>query len=198
MMRWGRFAAAYIGMGVIAGVIAVIWRTGSPFTYPDPWLHLTPLGAHTYSLALGITLGMLIVIVTRACVGRFEWARRLHRELRPFARGISTTGIVVLAGLSALGEELLFRGLLEPWLGLVPQALLFGLLHQVRGASRWVWMSWATAVGLVFGAMFELTGSLSGPIAAHAVVNALNLSYLKSHDPEPRRRLLGGLLGQRG
>jgi membrane protease YdiL (CAAX protease family) len=189
---------AYVGMGVIAGVIAVIWRAGSPFTHPKPWLVLTPIGAHSYSLALGITLGLLIVIVTRACVSRFEWARRLHQELRPLAHGITSTGIIVLAALSALGEELLFRGLLEPWLGLVPQALLFGLLHQVRGASRWVWMAWATAVGLVFGAMFELTGSLFGPIAAHAVVNALNLSYLKSHDPEPRRRLLGGLLGQRG
>src|SRR4026209_951856 len=118
MIRWGRFAAAYVGMGVIAGVIAVIWRAGSPVRDPEPSLVLPPRGAHPSSLALGITLGMLIVIVTRACVSRFEWARRLHRELRPFARGISATGIIVLAGLSALGEELLFRGLLEPWLGL--------------------------------------------------------------------------------
>jgi hypothetical protein len=198
MMRWGRFAAAYVGMGIIAAVIAVIWRAGSPFLYPEPWLAFTPLGSHAYSAALGVTFGALIVFLTRACVGRFHWARRLHRELRPLARGISATGIVTLAILSALGEELLFRGLLQPWLGLVPQALLFGLLHQVSGPSRWVWVGWASLVGLAFGAMFELTGSLIGPIAAHAVVNALNLSYLKSHDPEPRRRPLGGLLGQRG
>ena len=45
--------------------------------------------------------------------------------------------------------------------------------------------------------LFALTGSLIGPIAAHALINGLNLLYLKSHDPEPQRRSLGGLLGQR-
>jgi membrane protease YdiL (CAAX protease family) len=101
-----------------------------------------------------------------------------------------------LAALSAIGEELLFRGLLEPWLGLVPQALLFGIVHQIPGRSRWVWVTWATVIGLALGAMFELTGSLAGPLAAHALINGCNLLYLKRHDPEPQHRL-GGLLGQR-
>jgi hypothetical protein len=49
----------------------------------------------------------------------------------------------------------------------------------------------------LLGATFKLTGSLAGPIAAHALVNGLNLRYLKLHDPEPPRRVLGGLLGER-
>ena len=32
----------------------------------------------------------------------------------------------------------------------------------------------------------ELTGSLLGPIAAHALVNGLNLQFLKSHEPAAR------------
>jgi membrane protease YdiL (CAAX protease family) len=52
-------------------------------------------------------------------------------------------------------------------------------------------------VGLALGAMFQLTGSLAGPLAAHALINALNLSFLRSHDPDLGRRGLGGLLGQR-
>jgi membrane protease YdiL (CAAX protease family) len=102
--------------------------------------------------------------------------------------------LVVLALLSSLGEELLFRGLLQPWMGLLPQALLFGVVHQLPGPSRWVWASWAFAVGLVFGAMFEWTGSLVGPLAAHALVNALNLDYLKRHDPGQEGGI-GGLMG---
>jgi membrane protease YdiL (CAAX protease family) len=116
-------------------------------------------------------------------VQRFEWARRLHLELRPFAQGLDLAGIVVLALLSAAGEELLFRGLLQPWMGLWPQALLFGLVHQMPGPSRWIWVSWALLVGLALGALFEVTGSLLGPIAAHALVNGLNLNYLKHHAP---------------
>jgi membrane protease YdiL (CAAX protease family) len=78
------------------------------------------------------------------------------------------------------------------------QALAFGIVHsQLRGPSRWAWVTWAMVMGLAFGAIFALTGSLAGPLAAHALINGLNLSYLKAHDPEPRRRALGGLLGQR-
>ena len=126
-----------------------------------------------------------------------SWARALHRQLRPIAASISLPGIAVLAVLSAVGEELFFRGLLQPWIGLVPQALLFGLAHQLPGVSRWVWVAWATLVGLALGAMFQLTGSLAGPLAAHALINGLNLAYLKRYDPEPQRRSLGGLLGLR-
>lgn len=198
MIRWGRFAAAYAFLGVSASVVAVIWRQGSPFMYPNPWLTLGPAASHVYSVALGIAFATLIVFATRWMVPRFAWARVLHGELRPIARGISTTGIVVVAVLSAVGEELLFRGLLQPWLGLVPQALLFGVLHQIRGPSRWVWVGWASFVGLALGALFALTGSLFGPLVAHALINGLNLHYLKRHDPDPQRRSLGGLLGQRG
>jgi membrane protease YdiL (CAAX protease family) len=56
-------------------------------------------------------------------------------------------------------------------------------LHQLPGPSRWIWVSWAFLVGLALGALFELTGSLLGPLAAHALVNGVNLSFLKNHDP---------------
>ena len=107
---------------------------------------------------------------------------------------MSTSSIGLVAVLSSLGEELLFRGLLQPGVGLVAQALLFGAAHQMPGPSRWVWVAWATVTGLLLGAMFQLTGSLLGPICAHALVNGINLSYLRAHDPDGRRAL-GGLLG---
>ncbi|MCK6531404.1 MAG: CPBP family intramembrane metalloprotease [Polyangiaceae bacterium] len=195
MLRWGRFALAYAFLGVLSAVVAVVLRSGSPFAHPTPLLTLADPARHTYSVMMGLTVGALIVLSTRVTVARFEWARRLHSELRPIARVMTTQGIVVLALLSALGEELLFRGLLQPWVGIILQALAFGFLHQVRGPSRYVWMTWATAVGLVLGAIFQVTGSLFGPIAAHALVNGLNLAYLKNHDPTPARRALGGLLG---
>ncbi|MBK7584890.1 MAG: CPBP family intramembrane metalloprotease [Myxococcales bacterium] len=195
MLGWVRFALAYAFLGALSAVVAVVWRSGSPMTHPAPLLSLAEPARHTYSAMMGLTMGALLVMGTRISVGRFVWARRLHQELRPVARVMSTTGIVVLALMSAVGEEFLFRGLLQPWIGLLLQALLFGFLHQVRGPSRFVWMLWATAVGVLFGLMFQITGSLIGPIVAHALVNGLNLAYLKSHDPMPTRRALGGLFG---
>jgi membrane protease YdiL (CAAX protease family) len=197
MRRWGRFAAAYACMALVAVLIAIGTRGRLPIFLDDPWLPLEPPRDVLYSTALGATLGALLAIGTRLSVPRFAWAKNLHLELRPFAKDVSSLGIVMLALTSSLGEELLFRGLLQPWLGLWLQALLFGLLHQMAGPSRWVWAAWATLVGLLFGGIFELTGSLAGPIAAHALVNGLNLWYLKHHDPGPRRGL-GGLLAERG
>jgi membrane protease YdiL (CAAX protease family) len=46
-------------------------------------------------------------------------------------------------------------------------------------------VAWAFAVGLALGALFEGTGSLLGPLAAHALVNGVNLTFLKHHDPGP-------------
>lgn len=193
MLRWG--AAAYAVLGLLALLLVDLFRGGSAFLHPEPWLSLEPAARHVYSILWGVAFGGLLVVCTRAAVVRFAWARSLHAALRPFASGMSGTAIVIMAVLSAFGEEMLFRGLLGPIIGVVPQALVFGAAHQIPGPSRWVWVAWATVVGLALGGMFQLTGSLLGPLAAHALVNALNLAYLKSHDPAPRRPL-GGLLGQ--
>jgi uncharacterized protein len=190
MIRWGRFAGAYALMGGVA--LALIWARGTPLLHPTParsmkaWTlgaTLDASSAHLWSLSGGLVFGLFVVALSRLTVQRFAWARRLHLELRPFALGLDATGIVVLALLSALGEELLFRGLLQPWMGLLPQALLFGLVHQMPGPSRWIWVSWALVVGLALGALYDVTGSLLGPIVAHAVVNGLNLHFLKHHTP---------------
>ncbi|HVU05554.1 MAG TPA: type II CAAX endopeptidase family protein [Polyangiaceae bacterium] len=192
MLRWG--AAAYAVLGILALVLADVLRGGSAFVHPDPWLSLEPAARHVYSVLWGLAFGGLVVVGTRSAVVRFAWARGLHSALRPFARTMSGGAMLVMAALSAFGEETLFRGLLEPWMGIVPQALLFGAVHQIPGPSRWVWVAWASAVGLALGCIFRLTGSLLGPLTAHALINALNLAFLKAYDPSPRRAL-GGLLG---
>lgn len=187
MIRWGPFAAAYALTSVVS--LALILARGEPrLLQPEPRnvlknLALDSGAAHLSSLAGGLAFGLLVVVLSRLSVSRFHWARRLHLELRPFALGLDRRGIIVLALLSGLGEELLFRGLLQPWMGLVPQAVVFGLVHQMPGPSRWVWVSWALLVGLVLGALFEVTGSLLGPITAHALVNGVNLHFLKHHAP---------------
>jgi hypothetical protein len=197
MLRYGLLAIAYASMAVLALGVSELFLERSVWLYPTPWLGLEGPAAHAYSLTLGIALGALVVFGTRRMVERLSWAQELARALRPFARDLSGAGIVVVALLSSVGEELLFRGLVQPWVGLWLQALLFGLLHQMPGPSRWAWVAWASVIGLVFGAVFAGTGSLVGPVVAHAIINGFNLNYLQSHDPELLRRGLGGLLGHR-
>jgi membrane protease YdiL (CAAX protease family) len=196
------YTPGMLGLGIIAyAVLSFAACVGAwlafdrlPFSVPDPWLQLSGGMASAYSLLLGGAFGGAIVVWSRASVGRFRWAQRLHQEFRPIARQLSTSDILILAALSGVAEEFMFRGLLQPLIGIVPQALVFGLVHQVRGPSRWVWAAWAAGVGLGLGVLFQLTGSIWGPVLAHSLINAINLSYLKNHDPEPPTRALGGLL----
>ncbi len=198
MFRWGRASVAYalIAMGALA--IGRTFELGWLVSYRAPWLPLDGAEAHAFSLVLGAAFAAAVVVSTRVLVQNVSWARNLHRELRPMTLRLDGTGIAVIAGLSALAEELVFRGLLMPWLGLLPQALLFGVVHaQLSGPSRWVWVAWASVVGLALGAIFGLSGSLLGAMLAHALINGLNLHYLKTHDTAPPRNSLGGLLSDR-
>jgi membrane protease YdiL (CAAX protease family) len=198
MFRWGRASVAYALIAVGALALGHGFDRASLFTYPTPWLPLAGLEAHAFSLVLGGAFAALVVLGTRLLVERVSWAKNLHRDLRPMTLRLDGAGILAIAALSAIAEELVFRGLLLPWVGLVPQALLFGVAHaQLSGPSRWVWVAWASVVGLALGAMFQLTGSLVGALFSHALINGLNLLYLRSHDTAPPPNSLGGLLSER-
>lgn len=198
MFRWGRASIAYAVIAIGALALAHGFERGSLLSYQDPWLPLAGVESHAFSLVLGGAFAAAVVIGTRVLVEHVGWAKNLHRDLRPMTVGLDATGIVMIAALSALAEELVFRGLLLPWLGILPQALVFGVVHaQLSGPSRWVWVSWASLVGLALGVMFALSGSLLGPLLAHALINGINLAYLKSHDTAPPPNSLGGLLSDR-
>lgn len=197
MSRFWTVAVAYALLGSLASALAVAVRDGSPMTYPAPWLALDGPTRVVASLVLGVALAVMVLATTRIAVARFAWAKRLHEDLRPVARHLAPAAVVALALASSVGEELLFRGLLAPLVGVVAQAVLFGLAHQMKGASRWVWIAWATVMGLALGAIFALTGSLVGPIAAHAIVNGYNLRFLRDHDPKRPQRRLGALAAER-
>ena len=67
-------------------------------------------------------------------------------------------------------------------------------LATLRSAS-FGWMGTAFAMGLFLSVLYALTGNLLGCVVAHVAVNAVNLQYLRDHDPNPPKpRKLGGLL----
>lgn len=160
----------------------------------DGWLGAKGAAGLLLSLGLGVLLGAATILSTRVLVRRFRWARALHYALRPTVHGAGDAGLWLVAVASATGEELLFRGLLVPIAGVALSSLVFGALHQIRGQARWGWMAWATVMGLLFGSVFAATGSLAGPVVAHAAINLHNLRFLRDNDPRPRRGSLGGLL----
>jgi membrane protease YdiL (CAAX protease family) len=178
-------AAFAIGTSVLLG--------RDPMTC-DGWLGARGAASFLLSLGLGLPLGALTIVSTRIVVRRASWGHALHAALRPAVHSADDVTVLAVAAASSAGEELLFRGLLVPIVGVFLSSVLFGAVHQVRGPARWAWMAWATLMGLLFAAVFASTGSLAGPLVAHAAINHSNLRFLRDHDPAPRRRPLGGLL----
>jgi membrane protease YdiL (CAAX protease family) len=187
--------AAYLTIGGVAAALTV--ALGRDPLRCESWLGFVGPASMLVSLGLGVCVGALTVAGTRVLVQRVAWARALHEALRPAVKGAGDGWLVAIAVASALGEELLFRGLLVPVAGVMLSSLLFGALHQVSGQARWGWAAWATGMGLLFAVIYAATGSLVGPIAAHLAINAANLRFLRDTDPAPRARQLGGLLGRR-
>lgn len=177
--------------------VGVAFVRGEGPLVTSAWIDLPAWSRHLASVVGGVLLAIATVGATRAFVRRWRWAKLLHADLRPAVRNAPDATLFVLGVAGAASEELFFRGLLAPALGLLLSSLAFGALHRLRGRTGWIWAGWAFVMGALFGALFLATGSLVGPLLAHAGINVANLRFLRDTDVEPPKpRRLGGLLGQ--
>ncbi|MEL6340292.1 MAG: CPBP family intramembrane glutamic endopeptidase [Myxococcota bacterium] len=138
-------------------------------------------------LACGLLAGLAVVALSRLAHHRFSWARRLSAEFQAILSRFRRRDALVIAAMSALGEELWFRGVLQgsfpdPLIGVILTAAVFAALHV--GPSR-VFVPWtvmAFVVGLMFGVLTWITGNLLAAVIAHGIINYLNLREILSED----------------
>ncbi|MFC7442159.1 CPBP family intramembrane glutamic endopeptidase [Laceyella putida] len=86
--------------------------------------------------------------------------------------------ILFIAIVAAIGEELLFRGVVQAWVGVWGTTLLFVLVHT-RYLKKWVLVAFVAAVSLLFGYIVEWTHHLAPAIIAHASVDFIMGCYLR-------------------
>jgi hypothetical protein len=127
-----------------------------------------------------------VVLGSRWMSRRTGWGRRLHAEFAPVLGGLDSRQILTLSLLSAFGEEILFRGVLQPWLGLSVTTILFGVFHFPARRTLIPWSFFAAVLGLALGGLVLYFGSLWPPILLHFGVNYFNLHDLaQTPDSEP-------------
>lgn len=167
-----------IAMGVTAIVLLVVaklWQHfGSVSLLPIKW----NIEALTQGLGIGIGITVASSLVYRV------W--RTYRQSADFylemvLKPLLLPDIIWLGLLPGLSEELLFRGVMLPSMGLnmpglVVTSLCFGIMH-LSGIQQWPYAVWASVVGFVLGYSVLATGNLLVPIAAHIVTNLVS-SYL--------------------
>lgn len=140
------------------------------------------LAIPSLGLALaGIGVGLVIVGVVHVGMRAVPGVDRAASEFAALVGPLTAKEAWLLALMSGVAEELLFRGALFPHLGMWGTTFLFGLVHVIPRRSLWAYPLFAAGAGLMLGILRDASGSVLPPILAHVTVNGLNLWWLGKH-----------------
>lgn len=167
---------ALVGSAIVFYVLMTLLGLGI-IRWQDLDLGLVIFGTGEHLLRdtlIGAGAGLAVVLLTRLTI-RFEPVRKLNDLLAETLGKQSTPVITVLAITSAVGEEVFFRGALQPLIGFWLTALVFALVHGGTARRYRAWVVFAFGAGLLLGGLMAFTGNLLAPILCHLTVNYFNL-----------------------
>ena len=176
LIRVRRFWALCVFAIVLAFVINAAFGDG---TLPAVLIEGQPIPAQ---IGWGITLGLAISVPSTVVVFFAPLFSSLRRQLLDLVSRLDLDALNPLwISLSAgIGEEILFRGALQPILGIWWASFIFTVAHFRSGqfhSMNWQKLVYATSVfiaGLFLGYVFIEIG-LVAAIVTHASVNVVSL-----------------------
>lgn len=179
-VAWALRFEAGLGLAAILG--------GVLMGYPALAALQRPAGAAVgHDLILGTLatlplLGILLVCELYPVGPLRSLQHMMDSKVLQIFRGASLDQLALVAFAAGLGEELLFRGVLQValidwlglWWGIGLAAVVFGICHYISHA----YALFAAAIGLYLGLLFYWTGNLLAPIVTHALYDFIALAYL--------------------
>ncbi len=165
-------AALYGGMAMLA----LAWAAARNL-WPN-WWQMDGLGDLASAIMAGVLLGLLGVALSWQLERWVPGIRQLADRFSSILGGLSRRDAVFLAAVSAIGEELLFRGCLQEEIGLWPATLAFACVHVGPERIYLWWTASAFVYGLGLALLYELQGGLLAPILMHFVINSINIAVL--------------------
>jgi membrane protease YdiL (CAAX protease family) len=164
-----------IAMAVTAVVlfgVAKLWLYLGDFS-------LRPIEFSATDVGIGVALGLGLTGLSEIIYALWGTYRQsadfyLTMVLKPLA----VPDVFWLGVLPGLSEELLFRGVMLPAIGLDPigivlSSLCFGVLHMTD-LRQWPYAVWAALIGVILGFTMVETGNLLIPIVAHVTTNIVS------------------------
>jgi len=164
----------FASLGLWLAVRMGVWDTA--ILAPTWWAFWAGLGlAGGLILLAEVSLRLFPIAMERMDQIMLQFWSKIDLDWTPFT-------VISLSIGAGVGEELLFRaavqGIFVDYLplgiALILAALLFGLMHWIR----WEYVLATAAIGLLFGVVFYLTGSLLLVIIAHTVYDMWALRRL--------------------
>ncbi len=177
-------------VAIFYGVMTLLGWGGAHLAGFNPWGSLT--GPLWRDVALGSAVAAVVVGLSQVMEAQFDWAKRLSRGFGAIVGPITVGQAAVIALCSAVGEEVLFRGLIQGWLSrrvwpedeqqlgaIVITGVIFGLVHiGPDWRTFWPWTLMAILMGWCFGWLAASTHNLAAPIIAHLLINLINLAII--------------------
>lgn len=130
--------------------------------------------------AVWLILAIVAAGVVLFCFLKFIPMKYMYDpNVRTIADSFSLKFLAIYFVPNAFYEELIFRGALQPVMGLLPATLVFTLVH-FSYYKRPVLMVEVFLQGLILAVLFEVTDSLWVTTLAHAIFNTAQTYLIKS------------------
>jgi membrane protease YdiL (CAAX protease family) len=181
--EWQRRNLLLMAFGFEGGLALLAWVLGWLLGYPA----FSTLNWNTQGVFWGLVACLPMLVLFLIClrwpVGPLAGIKQFADEvIRPVFTPCSWLDLALISLLAGIGEELLFRGVIQgalgdwlgPWLGLALASLLFGVVHWITPTYALL----ATVMGAYLGWAWLASGNLLVVIVAHAVYDWVALLVL--------------------
>jgi len=182
--------AVLLGIGFEGGFVVLAWLLGWLLNQPPfAVLHWRVADA-AWGIAASLPLLFGLWLCLRWPVGPLARIKRFSEDvIAPLFQPCTMLDLAGISLLAGLGEEMLFRGVLQGWLGgwigvwlgLAVASVLFGLLHPITPAYAVL----AALCGAYFGVIFMLTDNLLAVVIPHALYDFIALLCLTRMPSRP-------------
>lgn len=174
-----RRALLRVSVLVEGGMLAVSILLGFVLSVPF-W---TSARLDVVSIAMGILAGLAMLAGASAVTEcSFSFAVRMRRDvdrLMGLFRGATLPDFFFISMLAGLGEEALFRGVIQGGLvayigepmAIVVASILFGMVHCISKT----YVFFAMTLGALFGLLYAWTDNIAVPMIAHAAYDVVAL-----------------------
>jgi uncharacterized protein len=166
--------------GLLAAASLLAWMIDQP-----PLLHFAwTWQAVLWGIAATVPLVIFFFLFLRWPIGPLARIQRFSEQvIRPLLAPCSLLDLLGISVLAGLGEEMLFRGVLQEaftgwfnvWVGVIVASLLFGVLHSIT----FTYALLATLMGVYLGCVFRYADhNLLAVIITHALYDFVVLLWL--------------------
>ncbi len=142
-------------------------------------MQLRPLRFTVFDVGVGIAIGLGLTGLSSIVYAVWaDYRSSADTYLEMVLKPLALPDLIWLGLLPGLSEELLFRGVMLPSIGLDPigiilSSICFGVLHM-SNLQQWSYAVWATIVGMLLAFTMVETGNLLIPIVAHITTNLVS------------------------